>query len=56
MTHIEDKIIQVDKEETIKMKIMREVGVDLEKASIQKIIEEMTELAVVDLDQVQDLM
>ena len=35
---IEDKIIGVDTEETIQMKIMREAGVDLEKGSIQKIL------------------
>ena len=33
---------------------MREVGVDPEKGSIQKILEGMTEVAVVALDQVQD--
>ena len=36
------------------MKIMREVGVGLEKGSIKKIQEGMTEVAVVDLDQVQE--
>ena len=33
---------------------MREVEEDLEKDSIKKILEEMTEVAVVDLDQVQE--
>ena len=34
------------------MKIMKEVEVDLEKGNIQTILEGMTEVAVVDLDQV----
>ena len=37
------------------MKIMREVGVDQEKDHIQKILEGMTEVAVVDLNQVHKL-
>ena len=39
---IEDKIVEVDREETIKIKFMREVGADIEKGSIQKILEGMT--------------
>ena len=48
---IEDKTTEVCTEETIKVKIMREVGIDLEKGNIQKMSEGMTEVAVVDLDQ-----
>ena len=46
----------MDTEETIEMKIIREVGVDPEKGSIQKIQEGMTEVTVVGLDQVQELL
>ena len=42
--------------EIIEMKIMTEVGVDLEKDSIQKILDGMMKVVVVvDLDQVQKL-
>ena len=34
---LEDRIIEVDKEETIEMKIMKEVGVGLEKGNIRVI-------------------
>ena len=55
ISYIEDKIeIEIEKE-TIKIKIMREVGIDLEKVSIQNILEGMTEVVVVDLDHVQEL-
>ena len=56
MKCIEDRIIEVDIGEVIEMTLMTEVWVDLEKGSIQKIIEGMTEVAVVDLDQVNKLL
>ena len=42
-------------EEIIEMKIMKKIEVALEKDSIQKILEGMTETVVVDLDKVQEL-
>ena len=52
---IEDRIIEVYIEEVIEMITMREVVVDIEKGRFQKIIEGMTEVAVVDLDQIHKL-
>ena len=49
----EGKIIEVDKEEIIKVIIMKELGVGLKKDSIKKTSEETTEVVVVDLYQVQ---
>ena len=49
------KITEEDTKGIIEIKIMREVEVDSEKGSIQKILEEMTEVVVIDLDQVQEL-
>ena len=43
----EDRIIEVDIEETIEMIIMKEVGVGLEKGHIQAVSEEMTEVIVI---------
>ena len=43
----EDRIIEVDIEETIEMIIMKEVGAGLEKGHIQAISEEMTEVIVI---------
>ena len=43
----EDRIIEVDIEETIEMIIMKEVGVGLEKGHIQVISEEMTGVVVI---------
>ena len=45
----------MDTEETIEMKIMKGVGVGSEKGSVQKVLEGMTEVVVVDQDQVQEL-
>ena len=45
---IEDRIIEVDIEETIGMRIMTEVGVGLEKGNIKVIQEGMTEVAAAD--------
>ena len=45
----------MDIEEIIEMKIMKEVGVGLEKATIKEIPEGMTEVVVLDLDQAQEL-
>ena len=50
---LEDRIIGVDIEEIIGMKITKEVGVGLEKGHIQKASEGMTEV-VVTSDQGQD--
>ena len=44
----------MDIEEIIGMRITKEVGVGLEKDNTETIIEGMTEVAVVDLDQVQE--
>ena len=52
---IEDKVTEVDIEENIEMIIMKEVGVGLEKDSLQIMLEGMTEVIAVDLDQVQEL-
>ena len=41
----------MNSEEITEMKIMKEVGVDLEKGSNKKILEGMTEVATVDLNQ-----
>ena len=43
----------MDIEEVIEMRIMIEGEVDLERDNTKTIIEDMTEVAVVDLDQVQ---
>ena len=42
-------------EEIIETKIMKELGVGLEKDSVKEIPQGMTEVVVVDLDQVQEL-
>ena len=44
---LEDRIIEVDTEEIIGMKIMKEVGVGLEKGCIQVTLEGMTEAVVI---------
>ena len=43
---LEDRITEVDKEEIIEMKIMREVGVGLEKGHIQITLEGMADVIV----------
>ena len=48
---LEDRIIEVDIEETIEMKIMTEVGVGLEKGNIKVMVGGMIEVVV---DQGQD--
>ena len=52
---MEDKIIEMDIEETIEKIIMKEVGVGLEKDGFQIMSEGMTEVVVVGLDQVLEL-
>ena len=54
MRIIEDRIIEVDIEETIGMKIMKELGVGLEKGYIKVIQEGMIEVAVGVQDQDQE--
>ena len=51
---LEDRIIEMDIEETIGMKTMTEVGVGLEKGNIEVIQERMIELTVADLGQDQE--
>ena len=48
------RIIEVDREEFIEMRIMKEVVIGLKKDNIKITIEEMTRVAVVDLDLVQE--
>ena len=50
----EDRIIEVDKEETIGMRIMKEVGVGLEKDNIKVAHEGITEAAAVGRGQDQE--
>ena len=45
----------MDIEEIVEMKIMKEVGVGLEKNSIEETHKGMTEVVVGDLDKVQEL-
>ena len=52
---IEDKTTEMDIEEIIEMIIMKEVGVGLEKDNLQITSEGMTEVIVVGLDQIQEL-
>ena len=50
--HIEDRIIEVDTKEIKETKIMKEVGVGLEKDNIQKKLKGTAEAAAVGVDQV----
>ena len=52
---IEHRTIEVDIEEIIEMIIMKEVGVSLEKDNFQIISKGMAEVAVVGIDQVEEL-
>ena len=52
---IEDKTIEISIEEIIEVIIIKEVGVSLEKDSFQIMPDGMTEVVVLGLDQVQDL-
>ena len=52
--NLEDRIIEVEIEEIIGMKITREAGVSLEKGSTKVIQEEIIEVVAVDLGQDQE--
>ena len=51
---LEDRIIEVDMEEAIGMRIMTEVGLCLEKGDTKVILEGTTEVVAADLGQDQE--